>query len=527
MRPTAFLLLTCLSASLSAQDVPPATSHADMAHHGMSHDDMTAPKTPQIMPGYGSGGFPITTSVPRAQAFFDNGMQLAHAFAHKAAIAAMAEAVRSDPNCAMCLWGQAWASGPTINYGKSEDEVKGLAEMADKAAELAETHGTERERRLIHALQLRYKDGGGGKPGDLDFAKAMTVLAFAYPMDDEIAVMAADGWLMTKADGHDGWKLNAELAMPLLETVLKRDRNYTPAIHFYIHATEAADVAAKAEPYADKLAALAPRASHLVHMPSHTYYWVGRYQDAADANMRAVDLGVENAKALGLPPPEGVWGLPYHAHNVTYGLGGALEAGDAKTGLALGRPLVERSQAGQKASPYSQLVAANGYFAIAMFADPAEVLALPAPKSPILLAAWHYARGEALARKGDAAGVRREATGITGVSGKLSTEDGSAQGQQLTFIARDVLSGRAAMLEKRPAEAANAFREAAEMQESDDFSAVSDPPAWYYPVRRDLARALLVLHDRAGARREAEAALKYRAKDPGTVQLLHEMGATS
>lgn len=527
MRPIAFLLLTCLSAGLSAQDMPATTPQADMAHASMRHDDMTAPKTPQILPGYGGGGFPITTSVPRAQAFFDNGMQLAHAFAHKAAIAAMAEAVRADPACAMCLWGQAWASGPTINFGKSEDEVKALAGLADKAAKLAETHGTERERRLIRALQLRYRDGGGGKPGDLDFAKAMTVLVSAYPSDDEIAVMAADGWLMTKATGHEAWKLNAELAMPLLETVLRRNPGYTPAIHFYIHATEIADVAGKAERYADTLEALAPRASHLVHMPSHTYYWVGRYQDAANANVRAVELGVENAKALGLPPPLGVWGLPYHAHNVTYGLGGALEAGDAKTALALGRPLVEIAQHRDTADPYSQLIGANGYFAMALFADPAAVLALPAPKVSILLAAWHYARGEAFARQGNAAGVRQEAAAITGLTGKLSTEDGSAQAQQLTLIARAVLTGRAAMLDKRPAEAAIAFRAGAEMQEGEDFSAVSDPPAWYYPVRRDLARALLATHDRVGARREAEAALKYRAKDPGTVVLLREIDAAS
>ena len=111
--------------------------------------------------------------IRKAQAFFDNGMQLAHAFAHKAAIEAMDEAVRLDPSCAMCLWGQAWASGPTINFGKSEDEVAKLAEIADKAAELAKANGTDRERALIHALQLRYKNGGGGKPGDLNFAKAM------------------------------------------------------------------------------------------------------------------------------------------------------------------------------------------------------------------------------------------------------------------------------------------------------------------------------------------------------------------
>lgn len=513
------LLLAGLSTASAAQT---AASHA-----GMNHDDMTAPKTAQLMPGYGAGGFAITTKVPRAQQFFDNGMQLAHAFAHKAAIAAMAEAVRLDPTCAMCLWGQAWASGPTINYGKSSDELQPLVHMADKAAQLAATTGTERERALIHALQLRYKDGGGSKPGDLAFAKAMTALASRYPADNEIAVIAADAWLMTKADSAEEMRLNAGMAIPLLEAVLKRAPDYTPAIHFYIHATEIAGTPGLAERYADRLATLAPKASHLVHMPSHTYYAIGRYEDAAQTNMRAVAIGIENAKALGLPAPDGVWGLPYHSHNVTYGLGGALEAGDAGIGLALGRPLVERSQSRDAASPFSQVIAANGYFAMARFAEPAEVLALPAPKLPVLLAAWHYARGEAFARKGDAAGVQREAAAIEGLKGHLSDDDGSAQGQQLTLLARSVLTGRAAMMQNRPAEAAIAFRQATELQEGEAFSAISDPPGWYYPVRRDLAAALLAAGDRAGARREAEAALKYRPRDPGSLALLDQTRAVA
>jgi tetratricopeptide (TPR) repeat protein len=508
--------MICLAASAALLAVP---AMAQDAMH-MSHADTAAPKRPMILDGYGNGGFPIITSNPQAQAFFNNGMQLAHAFAHKAATEAMEEAVRLDPQCAMCLWGQAWASGPTINFGKSEDEVAKLAELADKAASLANDHATDRERALIHALQLRYKKGGGGKPGDLNFAKAMAAMASQYPDDNEIAVIAADAWLMTKADSSEEWKLNARLAMPLLEGVLKRKPDDTPAIHFYIHATEIAGVPALAEPYADRLAALAPKASHLVHMPSHTYYWIGRYEDAAKTNMRAVELGIENAKRLGLGPPDGVWGLPYHSHNVTFGLGGALEAGDADIALKLGRPLVARSQAKEDAPPYAQMIAANGYYAMARFADPGEVLALPQPKLPFLQAAWHYARGEAFARRGDAANLRKEAAAIHGVKGELSKDDGSLQAQTMTYIARNVLNGRALMMEHRPAEAAVAFAEAAELQESDDFSSVADPPAWHYPVRRDLADALLKEGDLAGARKEAEAALKFRPRDPGTVALL-------
>jgi hypothetical protein len=78
-----------------------------------------------------------------------------------------------------------------------------------------------------------------------------------------------------------------------------------------------------------------------------------------------------------------------------------------------------------------------------------------------------------------------------------------------------------------PSEAAAAFAQAAELQEGDDFSSVSDPPAWHYPIRRDLAAALLEMNDKTGARREAEAALRYRPKDPGTLALLSTLGVSS
>ena len=71
-----------------------------------------------------------------------------------------------------------------------------------------------------------------------------------------------------------------------------------------------------------------------------------------------------------------------------------------------------------------------------------------------------------------------------------------------------------------------AFQQAAELQEAEDFSGFADPPAWYYPVRRDLSAAL-ASGDRAGARREAEAALRYRPTDPATLAMLAAMGVKS
>ncbi len=516
------LIMLLVRAGLLAGCQRPAAPQSDMA--GMDHGDPAVSKLPMIMTGYGAGGFPITTRVPQAQAFFDNGMQLGHAFAHKAAIRAMAQAVRLDRGCAMCQWGLAWAAGPTINFGKNDEQYAALAKITERAAALAAKNATPRERAMIDALRLRYAKGDKALDA-LNFAKAMQAMSAREPGDNELGVLAADAWLQTAPKKSPEEKRNAQVAMSLLEPVLKRAPEYSPAIHFYIHATEMAGVPILAEPYADRLAKLAPQASHLIHMPSHTYYLVGRYQDAADANMRAVELGIQNAKALGMPPPDGVWGLPYHMHNVSFGLGGALEAGDARGALALGRPLVWRSQRQIKAPIDMQMVAANGYYAMARFANSSEVLALPVPVLPLFKATWHYARGEAYSRLGRVNGVRAEAAAIEGMGGAQSKDDGGPQAQQLIMIARGVLTGRAAMMEHRFKDAAVAFRQAAQLEESAEFSLVSDPPGWYYPVRRDLAAALLASGDRAGARKEAAGALDYRKKDPGTLALLAGLDA--
>ena len=483
------------------------------------HQNTLVPRAPTLLTGYGQGGFPITTTNTRAQAFFDNGMQLAHAFAHSASIAAFEEATRIDPACAMCRWGEAWAQGPTINDTRDSSEIVSAAVLANKAARLAASNGTARERDLIAALQTRYRDGGGGKPGDLAFARAMERLVVAHPLDNEIETIAADAWLIaprptSRRDTPNSWR-----AMGLLEAVLKRDPNYSPAIHFYIHATESAGQPARAEAFADRLTALAPSSSHLVHMPSHTWYWVGRYQDAADANMRAVALGIANARRLGIAEPDGVWGLPYHEHNVTFGIGAALMAGDARTALALGRPLIARAQLAREAPASRQIISLEGYFAISHFADPPEMLALPEPILPFLKGYWHYGRGEALARKGDVAGVRAEAAAIEQrVSGRAVGSDEAAATTVLA-IARLVLLGRADMLAQNPKAALPSFLAAARLEESETLSDSLDPPAWWYPVRRDVAEARLAVGDAASALREADAALAIRPRDPVSLAL--------
>jgi len=500
------------------------TPPLDAAAMPMCSGDMAAPKTAMILSGYGGGGFPIRTASPKAQAFFDNGMQLAHAFAHKAAVQAFHEAARLDPNCAMCLWGEAWAAGPTINFPVDADTQAKLAALVARAETLA-VNAPPKERELIAALKLRYQNGGGAGDGDRAFARAMDALAIHYPIDDEIAVIAADAWMIPSALSSSDANIGKSVA--LLEGVLKRNPDYTPAIHFYIHATEAAGYPQRAEPYADKLASLAPSAAHLVHMPSHTYYHIGRYQDAVDANVKAVALGIANAKRLGLTEPDGVWDLPYHAHNVQFGVGGALISGDAKDALALSGPLIAAASASKRKDlgVFPQMVAGTGFFAEARFADPHKVLALPEPSLPYVKAYWHYARGEAAARLGDIALVRKEAAAIPDRIGPEKPDDASDAAGRMMRIAHRVLDGRAAMLEGKPDAALVAFKAATKMQETKAFLSFSDPPAFWYPVRRDMAAALLAMGKPKDALREADATLKAVPNEPVTLAIRAEAEA--
>ncbi|WP_298193197.1 hypothetical protein [Novosphingobium sp.] len=76
------------------------------------------------------------------------------------------------------------------------------------------------------------------------------------------------------------------------------------------------------------------------------------------------------------------------------------------------------------------------------------------------------------------------------------------------------------MAEGRTKDAVKAFTAAADIEETKDFMQFSDPPAFWYPVRRDVAAALLASGDAAGARTAAEQSLRLRPRDAVAEDLL-------
>jgi predicted Zn-dependent protease len=81
----------------------------------------------------------------------------------------------------------------------------------------------------------------------------------------------------------------------------------------------------------------------------------------------------------------------------------------------------------------------------------------------------------------------------------------------LAEIAQRVLEGRAAMLAGDHSAAEAAYRAAMEKQTAAGFG--SDPPLWWYSVRRSLAAALLAAGNAADAREQLLASLEHWPND--------------
>jgi len=264
----------------------------------------------------------------------------------------------------------------------------------------------------------------------------------------------------------------------LIEPILRKSPKNTAAIHYYIHATEYAGQAGLALPYAEKLAALAPKASHLIHMAAHTFFRVGRYEDAATINASAIRSDAEHLSETKTPGPLAT--ALYYGHNLNFGMAGTLMSGDGKLALKFADHLHRAYRASEfekDGEAYSEM----RRFAIYARYDPRAMLALPEPvaEGSATQSFYHYARGEAFAALGDTKSLAMEVEKVS--------DDG------LTLkLARQVLVGRLAMLQHRFGDAGRAFEDAATLQDQlTDKPGAMDPPAWWYPVRRSIAAAWL------------------------------------
>src|SRR5262245_20702980 len=437
---------TLLRVAQTRTEVPPTEMKAATPAPAFADSD------PPLWDGLGPVTYKISTSSAEAQAYFNQGLRLAYGFNHGEAQRAFRKAQRLAPDCAMCFWGEALVLGPNINLPMQADAIAPAFAAAQKAQALA-AKASPREQALIAALAARYSADPKADRTALDaaYAAGMAKAAAQFPDDDEIAVLHAEAvmdlspWNYWQPGGQEP-NVQSRPIVPTLERVLARSPDHAGAIHLYIHPVEASDRPQRAEASADRLRGAVPAAGHLVHMPSHIYYRVGRYLDALADNKTAV--AVDEKYLAETAAPMGVYRLGYYPHNVHFVMASAQMAGDGVTVIASAEKLRELiPDEVARGIAMVQPVKAAPYFAHALFSAPETILALPDPGDsiPYVKAIWHYARGVALAARNELPSAMAEASAIEKIETSADFSLLNASGvpaQQVLKLARTVILGR-------------------------------------------------------------------------------------
>ena len=331
----------------------------------------------------------ITTDSPEAQKFFNQGIQMMYAFTPLRAARSFRQAQREDPNCAMCFWAEAWAWGPYLNGPMGRDDAPRAYENIQKAKKLAGDHANDVERALIEAMAIRYEeehDSDTRKMLDSAYARAMAEVYERFPHDLDVGTLYGES-LMLLEPRRGRWDIEKPAVQKIhsvLEAVLAMDITHPGACHLYVHATEPTIKPEKAEACADHLGASIPGASHIQHMPSHTYNRIGRWGDAVRGNLAAWHTDQRAEEDL-------AWAI-YPSHNLHMLLFAA--SMDGQGAIAI-----------QAAKDYGKIVPGGAFYhalTLLRFGRFDEILEMDDPPDrTIQRGFWDFARGYAYLRTDD------------------------------------------------------------------------------------------------------------------------------
>jgi tetratricopeptide (TPR) repeat protein len=486
---------------------------------GASNNDLATRAGAPLFDNMGSFAMPITTADADAQKYFNQGMVLAFAFNHAESIRSFKAAQTLDPSCAMCFWGEALATGPNINVtskGKviMSAQARQNAFVALQKAVALSDGVNQREQDYIKALSARYNGDVDSprKPLDLAWADAMGDLAAQYPDDMNAASIYAEAlmntmpWNYWSDDGIAKPETSAVIAS--LEKVMEAEPDHPLALHLYIHALEASSDPNRAEAAADRLLNLVPGAGHLVHMPSHIFFRIGRYNDAAQANLRAAEVDEAYIAACNA---QGFYPALYYPHNIHFLWSASTMQGQSALSIESARRVVENVRVEQvKAFPTIEFFRTVPLLSLVRFAKWDDILAEPQPNEDFMFArsVWHYARGVAFAAKAQPEDAKAELAMLEPLKDDVSVlflDSRDYPGSALVGIAIHLLEGEIAYRGSEFDQAVSHFKQAVTAQ---DLLPYTEPPFWYYPTRQSLGAALAA----GGKHAEAEAVFRKDLK---------------
>jgi tetratricopeptide (TPR) repeat protein len=518
MRMASLSLLLCSCSLMLAQQ--PDAQHA-------AHNQPAASKA-TLMNGLSDLHHPVTTSNPEAQKFFDQGLRLIFAFNHEEATSSFQRAAQLDPKLAMAYWGIAESIGPNYNDPADPERFKKAHEAITKAGELA-ANASPSEKAYIAAMAVRFPaDPNADKRQAAErYRNAMGDLVKQFPDDLDAATLFAEAgmnlhpWGLWHPDGTP--EGGTEDIIEALESVIRRDPNHIGAIHYYIHAVEASPSPERALAAANRLAALAPAAGHLVHMPGHVYIRTGDFESAVKTNQLAAAADRAYLQASG---SQGMYGAMYYSHNLHFIAACASMNGNYAEAHKAGEMLAAHVGPFVKDVPPLEGFMTVPIAVEVRFQKWDQILSMPQPAASMKTATvfWHFARGMALAAKGKVADAEVEYKIVAEAADKTPPDQVFAmpvnnRAKDVLNIARDVLGAKIALAKRDSSNAITLLRQAVATQDTLKYD---EPPDWFFPVRESLGAVLLMSGNAAEAEKVFREDLNRNPRNPRSLFGLSE-----
>ena len=418
---------------------------------------------------------PISSKNAQAQAYFSQGFQLMYAFAKVEAGRSFREAQRRDPTCAICYWGEAWAWGSYVNGRMTPQQAPHAYAAIQKAVALAPTHASPKEKAFIGAMAVRYVahyDPARRGEQDAAYAAAMGRVAAAYPDDLDAATLYAEALflLLPRPRSFDVGDPAVARVLGVLEGALKRDIHHAGACHLYVHMTELTNHPEKAEPCVEFLGNSMPGASHINHMPAHTWAKVGRWGDAVRASLHAWRSDQKAATGEGI--------LTYPAHDLQMLAFAASMDGQGSLAVQAGRG-------------FAKLTGDPMYAGLTLvrFGRFDEVAGIGArPRGDIPAGVWDFAQGYAQLRRGDRVAAGRSLDRLLTAAASSTAVFKIHPAKALLGTLAGILDGEVRRAKGDLATAIPAFERGVSLEDS---LIVDDPEPLPFAARHWLGAALL------------------------------------
>ena len=301
------LVFFLLPAVGGASELPPAGPHASCVAPGDSVDPAILEKPTGLKTGIGSVRQKITTKSAEAQAFYDQGLTDLHHYVWIEAARSFHQALRADPDCAMCWMGLARAEQGAERSQKAQEAIAKAKEKARGDAV------TEREKAFIglRALQVQAQDSSGAKEKSRHeaYKAALDKAIAAFPDDAELLVLRGN------AEEPGPWgrgQAGGSASIVYYEAALSRSPDHLGAHHYLVHSLENTSRYEEAAAHAKIYAGAAPRVAHAQHMYGHVLPRLNRWTEAQAQFMKADAIEEAYAREENLRPGDD-W---HHMHNL-------------------------------------------------------------------------------------------------------------------------------------------------------------------------------------------------------------------